>query len=290
MLDKFAEELKSEREKSGLSLQQVATKTRIDLKFLEAIEQGNFSFLPDLYVKAFIKDYAKAINLDEGLILKKYDAAKQGSEYDPNKPETENEEKQADEKNDSTEKPKQAQPLKTYFENPLEKKESGNKPNNKQNILLLAGGAVVIVVFVIFYVFVFSNNDKIVVEETPIEEVVKQTSQRYEEEPAQKDLTDSTNTVATGDSLYLTFYAKETSWVNVILDNNKVQEFTLYPNSKFTISAQSNFQGTIGNSGGVSMQVNNKPVEFLGRSGLVKHFKLDKNGLVYLNTPPKLEN
>ena len=72
MLDKFADELRQQRESAGLTLQQMATKTRIDLKFLEAIDQGNFSFLPDLYVKAFVKQYAKTIGLDENLTIKKF--------------------------------------------------------------------------------------------------------------------------------------------------------------------------------------------------------------------------
>ena len=70
MLDKFADELRLQRESSGLTLQQLANKTRIDLKFLEAIDQGNFAFLPDIYVKAFLKQYAKTIGLDENITLK----------------------------------------------------------------------------------------------------------------------------------------------------------------------------------------------------------------------------
>ncbi|MDP2362349.1 MAG: helix-turn-helix transcriptional regulator, partial [Ignavibacteria bacterium] len=86
MLDKFADELRQQRESAGLTLQQMATKTRIDLKFLEAIDQGNFSFLPDLYVKAFVKQYAKTIGLDENLILKKFETARERKEFDPNPP------------------------------------------------------------------------------------------------------------------------------------------------------------------------------------------------------------
>ena len=48
MLDKYAEELREAREKKGITLQQMAAKTRIDIKFLEAIDNGNFSFLPEL--------------------------------------------------------------------------------------------------------------------------------------------------------------------------------------------------------------------------------------------------
>ena len=84
MLDKFADELREQREKSGLTLQQMATKTRIDIKFLEAIDQGNFAFLPDLYVKAFVKQYAKTIGLDENLMIKKFEAYREGKEYAEN--------------------------------------------------------------------------------------------------------------------------------------------------------------------------------------------------------------
>lgn len=289
MLDKFADELREQREKSGISLQQLATKTRIDLKFLEAIEQGNFAFLPDLYVKAFVKQYAKTVGLDESLMIKKYEAAKEGKEYDPNQPEPEIKNEEPVKKEPSQEPVKKAHPpVKSYFENPLEKKPEEGK-SNKQSMLFLIIGAAAIVVIVLVYIFVFNKSDKIVVEETPIEEVIGQSSQRYEEEPAEQVVSDSTVSSTSTDSLHLTFFAKENSWVNVILDNNKVQEFTLYPNSKFTVSALNEVKVTVGNSGGVSMLLNNQPVNFSGRSGSVRHFKLDKTGLVFLNAPPKLE-
>lgn len=294
MLDKFADELREQREKSGISLQQLATKTRIDIKFLEAIDQGNFAFLPELYVKAFIKQYAKTVGLDENLMIKKYEAAKEGKEYNPNQPEPEIIKEEPVKKETPQEpKLKPTPPAKSYIENPLDKKsEQGNK-TSKQNLIWLVVGSVAVLAFVLIYIFMFNKNDKIVVEETPIEEILKQETQRYEEKPTTQISTDSTNSSAnvpeSTDSLYLTFFAKETSWVNVVLDNNRVQEFTLYPNTKFTIAALNDFKVTVGNSGGVSLQLNNQPVDFSGRSGSVRHFELDRTGLKYLNAPPKLE-
>ncbi len=290
MLDKLADELREQREKSQLSLQQLATKTRIDLKFIEAIEQGNFAFLPELYVKAFIKQYAKTVGLDENLIIKKYEAAKEGKEYNPNmpKPEIIKEEPVKKESHQES-KPKSASAAKSYFENPLEKKpEEGNK-SNKQNLTLLIAGSVVVIAFILLYVFFFNKNDKIIVEETPIEEIVAQETQRYEAPAATHALPDSVVALANMDSLSLTFFAKETSWVYIVLDNNRAEEFTLSPNSKFTVKALNDFKVTVGNSGGVSLQLNNQPVDFSGRSRSVRNFKLDKTGLVYLNAPPKLE-
>lgn len=292
MLDKFADELRKQREKSGISLQQLATKTRIDLKFLEAIDQGNFAFLPELYVKAFVKQYAKTIGLDENLIIKKYEAAKEGREYDPNQvavPEIKNDTPQ---KIETTSPPvnKPVTPVKSYFENPLEKKSEDERKPNKQNILWLGIGAFAVLAFALIYIFLIDKSEKIVVEETPIEESVQENSQRYEEEPTTQTPTDSTVIApAVTDSLYLTFISKETSWIYVIMDDNKTQEFTLSPNSKFTVVTSKDFKVTVGNSGGVSLQLNGQPIEFSGRSGSVRNFKLDRTGLVYLTAPPKLE-
>lgn len=291
MFDKLANELREQREKSELSLQQLAAKTRIDLKFLEAIEQGNFAFLPELYVKAFMKQYAKTVGLDENIIIKKYEAAKEGKEYNPNLPEPEMiKEESVKKETHQDSKPKSAPAAKTYFENPLEKKtESGNK-SNKQNLMWLIAGSVVVIAFILIYVFVFNKKDKIIVEETPIEEIIAQETQRYEAPTATPTLSDSIVALTNTDSLSLTFFAKETSWVYIILDNNQTEEFTLYPNSKFTVKALNDFKVTVGNSGGVSLQLNNQPIDFSGRSGSVRNFKLDKSGLIYLNAPPKLEN
>lgn len=291
MLDKFADELREQREKSGISLQQLATKTRIDLKFLEAIDQGNFAFLPELYVKAFVKQYAKTIGLDENLMIKKYEAAKEGREYDPNQvvPEIKNDTPQ---KIEATSPPvnKPVTPVKSYFENPLEIKSEDEKKSNKQNILWLGVGAFAVLAFALIYIFLIDKSEKIVVEETPIEESVQENSQRYEEEPPTQTPTDSSAIVpAVNDSLYLTFISKETSWIYAILDDNKTQEFTLSPNSKFTVVTSKDFKVTVGNSGGVSLQLNGQPIEFSGRSGSVRNFKLDRTGLVYLTAPPKLE-
>jgi cytoskeleton protein RodZ len=297
MLDKFADELRQQRESAGLTLQQMATKTRIDFKFLEAIDQGNFSFLPDLYVKAFVKQYAKTIGLDENVTLKKFEAAREGKEFDPNPPAPVEEIKQKeDPKPDlpKTEIPKSVvkstSPLKSYAD---EQKQKSTEDESKANARLLIfglGGIGLIIIAALVYFFIFNESDKIIVEETPIEELIEQGNQRYvEEETAEPITIDSTVVPVSSDSLYLTFYAKETSWVFVVLDNNRTQEFTLGQDSKFSVTALREFKATIGNSGGVSLQLNNQSVDFTGRSGSVRHFKIDKTGIVYLNVPPKLE-
>ena len=262
MLDKFADELRVQRESSGLTLQQLANKTRIDLKFLEAIDQGNFSFLPDIYVKAFLKQYAKTIGLDENITIKKFEAAKENREFNVSPPV---EEVKVTEpvKSPVTQAPKVEVPivehqkpvsqLKSYVDEPKQKSAEDESKANKQLMIFGLGGVGLIIIATLLYLFIFDKSDKIVVEETPIDEVIEQSNQRYvEEQPAEQIIVDSTDTAVSSDSLHLTFFAKETAWVFVVLDNNRTQEFTLNANSKFTINALSEFKATVGNSGGVT--------------------------------------
>lgn len=307
MLNKFADELKTKREESGLTLKQLATKTRIDLKFLEAIEEGNFAFLPELYVKAFVKQFAKTIGLDENITLKKYEAAKEGKEYDPNPPAMPEEKviTQGHQTSDDAKTPEQlvpqkveetnpivksTSPLKSYVDETKTKNVEDESKANKQLMIFGLGGVGLIIVAALVYLIFFNQSNKIIVEETPIDEVLLESNERYSEEPSfDQSAADSVDMFTSSDSLYLTFFAKETSWVYVVLDNNRTQEFTLNPNSKFSVAATREFKATVGNSGGVTLQLNNQSVEFVGRSGSVRHFKLDKTGLVYLNTPAKIE-
>lgn len=294
MLDKFADELREQREKSGISLQQLATKTRIDIKFLEAIDQGNFAFLPDLYVKAFVKQYAKTIGLDENITLKKFEAAREGKEYNPaeqilQQPPVEEKVKPEVPKPQPTQPAKPVVPKKKYFENPLEKNPDDERKNNRQNQIYIFSGLALIIIFILVYFFVFNKNDKIIVEETPIEESIEQKDQRYEEKVSEITDEEASTVSVASDSLYLTFIAAESSWIYTILDDKVVREFTLSPGSKFTIAASNNFKATVGNSGGIKLQLNNNLVDFSGRSGSVRHFKLDRNEFIYLNAPPKLE-
>lgn len=286
MLDKFAEELREQREKSGITIQQIASKTRIDKKFLEAIDQGNFSFLPELYVKAFIKEYAKVIGLDEEETIKKFLIAREGKDYnevlEQEKLEIEKSKEQKKQEVIQTKQTVKSAAVKSYYDDSLNKKEPQDSDSDKTKLLYAAIAGSAIFIIVLLYIFVFNKTDEIIVEETPIEEIVSDNSQRFEEETK-----NSNEAIMTADSLILEIFSSETTWVNIQPDSAQAVDFILYPNSSKKISAKSTIAATIGNSGGVLLKLNNDPIEFSGRSKVVRHFRIDKSGkLEYLNTPP----
>lgn len=64
------------REAKELSLQEVEKRTRIRPKFLQAIEDGNFFIIDNpTQLKGFLRTYARAVGLDDVVILSQYEAA-----------------------------------------------------------------------------------------------------------------------------------------------------------------------------------------------------------------------
>jgi len=61
------------RRNRGISLEQIAASTKISVRLLEAIERGEFRKLPGgIYNTSYIRQYARAIDYDEGAILTVY--------------------------------------------------------------------------------------------------------------------------------------------------------------------------------------------------------------------------
>jgi len=61
------------RRNRGISLEQIAAATKIGVRALEAIENGDFQKLPGgIYNTSYIRQYARAIDYDESAILAVY--------------------------------------------------------------------------------------------------------------------------------------------------------------------------------------------------------------------------
>jgi len=285
MLDRFAEQLKKARLKKGISLQQIAAKTRIDIKFLEAIDNGNFSFLPDLYVKAFLRQYAKSVDLDENETIKKYDDALNGKFIEDDEPKSLLEQK-IEIRTDEPALPKEKQvPV-------FDATTSANKPksktddlNKKLRLLIYAAG--VILVGVVIYFAMSNRTSTIVVEEVPYEKVLEETRDRYE---VKEEKVDSSAAIPLdADSLELQFIntdAVDSAWVMVIHDDSFKEDFLLYPGRSKTVRARENLKFTLGNSGVIMLKLDDQQLSFEGRKGSVRHYEISRKGIQRLNSPP----
>jgi transcriptional regulator with XRE-family HTH domain len=293
MLDKFAEELKEARLQNNITLQQMAVKSRIDIKFLEALESGDFTFLPELYVRAFIKEYAATANLDPVLTIKKYEAAKLGRQYE--EPVSESPSKKEEPKktvsqlNPSAQQKKSAPPP-TYDSSVYSAGADTKGEGNKKVVLI--GGIIIVLFFIalIFYFIFFDKGNEIIVPEKPIEDVIEESGSRYiDEEPPQISTSPGIQEgAASADSLSLNIRAKDTSWVKIILDDKLVNDFIMFPNSQKTIKASNNFKITFGKSGVIELVLNDKTLPFSSGGAAVTHVLINNSGLQYLNSPPTI--
>jgi cytoskeleton protein RodZ len=65
--------LKREREKKGLTLDHMAKVTRLRLYYLEALENEDWSRLPDqVFIKGFLKTYTRALGLNYEQVIKQF--------------------------------------------------------------------------------------------------------------------------------------------------------------------------------------------------------------------------
>ena len=292
MLEKFAEELRDARKAKGIPIYQIAAKTRVDQKFLEEMEKGNFSFLPDLYVKAFIKEYAKMVDLDENLMIKKFEAAKKGKAYD----EKGEQEEESQSKKIKSEKnsPASKKPEKPEFNATNTSAENtdisspASKAQRQKFFLFIAAGAIVVLTAV-YFIFIKNSSD-IIVSEKPYNEVKQSSKERYIEETPEKTAPGSLKTVSAVDSLSLEIDASDTSWVKLLLDGSRPEEFTLFPGSRKEIKAAKNYQIIVGNAAVTHFILNKKPLKFTGKKKEVKYISIDSTGLKYLSSPPNFGN
>lgn len=65
-MDSIGDFFKQVRETKGLTVEEVASKTRIRTDFVKALEEGNFAKLPDqVFARGFVRSYARSLGLDE---------------------------------------------------------------------------------------------------------------------------------------------------------------------------------------------------------------------------------
>jgi hypothetical protein len=86
--DGLGELLRRERELRHISLDDVAERTKISRRYLEAIEEGRFDRLPgETFVRGFIRSYAQSVGLNPQDMLLMYNQARVVQEVSPLRPE-----------------------------------------------------------------------------------------------------------------------------------------------------------------------------------------------------------
>ncbi|UCZ51660.1 DUF4115 domain-containing protein [Bacillus shivajii] len=72
-MSELGQRLKAAREEKGYSIEELQVRTKIQKRYLTALEEGDFSRMPgDFYARAFVKSYAEAVGLDPEMLFEEH--------------------------------------------------------------------------------------------------------------------------------------------------------------------------------------------------------------------------
>ena len=69
----FYQELKKTRNSKKITLKEISEYTKINTKYLEAVENGEFNVLPNVYTRLFLRSYCNYLSIDYKNILDEYE-------------------------------------------------------------------------------------------------------------------------------------------------------------------------------------------------------------------------
>jgi cytoskeleton protein RodZ len=270
-MKRLGEFLRGERQARGISLQQIAADTRISMKMLQAIEEGDGEQLPaPVLIKGFLRAYAQRIGLDpEDVILEYQDLIEEvGS------------------RQEAIEK----------FHQRLHPKSS----KKKFFVLLLALGLLAGLALIWSRAGYVRRQPETpaegkslsspeVSQEAPRPYLASELNERQPSEDATKTAEETETESetkssqpsvqeATVESLPTPFVlrveASERTWLHVIIDGSREREYLLQPGEQLTWMATSGMEVLVGNAGGIRLFLNDNPLKPLGESGKVVRLKL----------------
>lgn len=302
-MESIGEFFRQVRETKGLTIDEVASKTRIRTDFVKALEDGNFAKLPDqVFARGFVRSYARSLGLDEDDAIHRFTQSA-GAFYD---------------------KQVERERLKVR-----QAEEERKRQANRKAVAIAIGIAILTLIFLLSreqssLLVRRSSSDlpasasKRIAPPTPesqdappspqAEAVPQAPNSKPSESPvvaAKTSEGDNAGPVtgpastapavpelaapgpsslgsdgplggislegsgATEGQLALDLEATELSWVVVQIDGGSPQEALLRPGEKARWKGQDQFILTLGNAGGVKAELNGKPQKPFGPSGKV---------------------
>lgn len=248
-MNAFSDELRNERESRNITLSDIARKTRINIKYLESLEQGAFDVLPQTYIRAFIKSYAEAIGIPPERFLHSYDVivTQKYSGLQPSANEV----------------------LSTPLM-PTKEKESVIEKEKNIRFLFIIGG-IVVVMAVLVFMFVDAFRTMLFPEpvtETPFMEIVKE-QEKSQPIAAVADTADTVKVFVPPppDSLTMRVIALDSVWITIARDTLPPRSGYMRKGRYRTYYAAKEFRVSLSDAGAVTILLNGKEIEPVGPKG-----------------------
>jgi len=238
----FGHYLKSIRLEKGISLEEISNETKIRVDNLLLIEKEDFDRLPaEVYVKGFLRAYAKTVGADEEEAVRRYEsssfALRKIDEYDA---EPEN--------------------FSSKFWNPV----------------VLSVGTLGIIALSVLIVSIFLEqtvfNDQ--VNQQIAGKNIQGNSIEFSKDNDSIGRVDNKAPANITQKLLLSIITVEETWLKVSIDDIRAKEYSLHAGDRLELEASSGFNLIIGNATGVNLTLNGNAVKIKGKSGEIANIQI----------------
>jgi len=237
-MEPFFAALRQAREARRLTVADISNATLINERFLEAIERGDVTILPQTYIRAFLREYAEAVGLDPDDILHRYDQTQAG-------------------------RPAVIEPPPPAMASSAQ----AESDSWKRRIVLLT--LILAAVALILANTLFREKTP-PLQEVPFQRVITENEQRAVPLPGTTPPAAApTAEIGPADSLVLRGTTTDSVWVRLITDTQPPREYLFGPDSRFAWKARDRFVLTLGNAGGIQFALGAKQLGSFGRRGSV---------------------
>ncbi|MCX6145124.1 MAG: DUF4115 domain-containing protein [Ignavibacteriales bacterium] len=247
-LESFGEELRRLREQKQMSLAAISEATRISERMLEAMEAGKFSVLPQTYIRAFLRAYARVLEANPEEILKRYDALNQEIRVT------------AEEWINRSQIP-----------SPSPERAKQSTTSSGRSLLKPALILTVIIAAIGGVVYLATRGPSVPVQDpmtkVPFDKAVHETEAAIIQSEPTPPPAPVQQPVA--DSLRLEVTTTDSLWISVIIDNVRKGQYLFPPRRTHTWAAKEQFIVSMGNAGVATFRLNGNDLGALGRRGTV---------------------
>ncbi|MCX6174493.1 MAG: DUF4115 domain-containing protein [Ignavibacteriales bacterium] len=287
-LKKFADELKTAREVKEISLSQVSAKTKIDLKFLQAIEDANFDVLPEIYIRAFIREFAQTIDLNSKEVLQKFDIARLGKPEEKPQPQLENANREDPVNLHETSETKEFDSTEVLQPTTL----GPGKAAKSLKLNYIIGGSILFVALIVVYFAFIRNSSPEIIQEKFDQETSTENTQRFEIDKSSQSQTSGfvDQSALAPDSLHLSVFAVARVWIKVTTDGKTVHQNIVQANTRLNFASTKSFNVSVGNAGLVQIFFNNKQIENVGKLGEIRNLFITHDNIRYFTIAPQSKN
>ena len=242
--------LRSAREAKGMDLRDAAQQTRISINYLKAIEEEDFAKLPgEVFVKGFLKSYARFLQLSEDEVMARYTAILRPP---------------AGQAAAKAERPKASAVPSPVSEEPERGEKRSWEPYLWSGLVLiaLAGLALILV----------PGHRTVTKTEAPVSSQSTST----------QSLVSAPAATTASEKLYLEITALDDVWVLVRTDSSPQKKAILKKGESITWSADERFLVSYGSIGAARIVLNGKELTVTGpKQAVVRDLIITRSGIAY---------